>query len=136
MTVALREFEHGYLVAVRGFVSAEVAREVVDAVTRVLRRRNDVYAFQDWFEVTGYESRARLIVSDATVRFRKRLRALHVGVSRDPMVSMGASVINVVVGGFIEIHSSAQSFAAAQNELLGAELQAPGRAPTGPADNR
>ena len=125
MSVIFSEFEHGYVVTVRGYVTADVAREIVATVGSVLSRRSDVYAFQDWFEVTGYEPRARLIVSDATVRYRRKLKALHVGITRDPMISMGASVINVVVNGFIDIHKSRESFTATQVELLGAPTARP-----------
>lgn len=78
-----------------GYASAEVARALVVRLDELVGRAPRVLIFDDWFGVTGYDSEARRVIEQWTVRNRGSIEKIHVLLS-SKLVSMAIAVSNLV----------------------------------------
>ena len=78
----------------------------------VSTRRNLIFC--DWYEMTGYDSGARIASTEWVERHRASLERFHI-LFRSKLVSMGVAVANIATGGILQPTSNLAVF---ENELL------------------
>lgn len=104
-----------YATEVWGHLSVEMAALMVSHSAPVVRAyRMD--SFNCWFEMTGYDSEARAVLTGAA-RDNKNPGHMHIG-TRSKLVAMGVSVANLVLGGRIHHHAALPELQAALDAAL------------------
>lgn len=96
----------------RGYIDASHMLHLIEYSQAVLREVDTITVFHDWFAVTGYESRARQVMTPWAIRMHPRHTAIHIGVTSQ-VVRMGISVVALATAAPIETHSSATALGAA-----------------------
>ena len=72
-------------------------------------RSESLWFFHDWWQVDGYDTQARYLITRWSVKHRARLRGGHI-LTRSKIVRMGVAVGNIAIGGIAELHDSPASF--------------------------
>ncbi len=103
------------LTKVAGHIDEELGRIIAEAHFAMLTKTAGVHTFHDWFEASGYDSGARKTLTNMVLQLRPKLGSVHILVS-SRILSMGISVANVVLGGFIRSYSERQKFEAAYEQ--------------------
>jgi hypothetical protein len=98
---------------VTGHLHIEGARVILASIERIIRWGNSYVAFNDWYEMDGYDSQSRLVMTDWVVSSRSKFSAIHI-LLHSKLVSMGVSVANLAVGGLLSTYTSPRSF----NEVM------------------
>ena len=99
-----------YATEVWGYLSLEMAQVIVSHSALPVRAQQ-MDSFNCWFEMTGYDSAARNLLTQ-TARANAHPGKLHIG-TRSKLVAMGVSVANLVLGGRIQHHGSLADMQAA-----------------------
>ena len=94
-----------------GHGDAELARLMVDGLTRELQGLTDIVCFFDGLAFTGYDPAFRVTMAEGARRLMatgqfKTLRLL----TRSKIVAMGVSVANLAVRSNFEVYSNAAAF--------------------------
>jgi hypothetical protein len=105
------------LTRMRGHATVEHLAPIVAAVASELEsgRRPDV--FHDWEQMIGYDTAARVAMTEWYRTIRDRVGTVHV-LASSRLVAMGVSVVALAVGARVETYGSRTSF---ERTLLGAK---------------
>jgi hypothetical protein len=87
-----------------GHGSLELAGAIQREMTPILEQNGRSIVFADWWDMTGYDSTARVELTAWMAKMRPRMSAFHVLV-RSRLVAMGVSVANLALGGWIRSYS-------------------------------
>ena len=93
----------------KGYLEPDSARLLIDRLERLMGTRNAIDAFNDWEGISGYDTEARVLLTEWVRRTRPRFRSIHVLV-RSRLVGMGISVANLALGGMLTAHHERRSF--------------------------
>jgi hypothetical protein len=104
-----------YASEVTGHLDVKMAQRIID-FAEPLYALGSVAGFHDWFEMTGYESRSRIALTQWVLGHRAKSR-LFIGV-RSKLVAMGVSVANLALGDLIEVHASLATLEEALDGVL------------------
>jgi hypothetical protein len=96
----------------RGYVDAPHIEHLIGYCDAVLREVPAIVVFHDWFAVTGYESRARQLMTPWAIRTRAQHTAIHIGVTSQ-VVRMGISVVALASRAPIETYGTGMALGAA-----------------------
>lgn len=96
---------NAYATCAHGSMTREMSTLIVKHGERLYEGGRVVYGFHDWLEMTNYESASRSDLTSWVLRHRNE-SVLHVAV-RSPLVAMGVSVADMLLGSLIHIHRSA-----------------------------
>jgi hypothetical protein len=96
-----------------GHLHIDGTKVVLAALERMMRRGTTYVAFNDYYEMEGYDSPSRIAMTDWTLASRSKFSAIHILV-RSKIVSMGVSVANLALGGLLSTYTSPKTF----NELI------------------
>lgn len=101
----------------RGHVDAPHILHMIQYCETVLAHAPTIRVFHDWFGVTGYESKARQVITPWAIRTRDRHRAIHIGVTSQ-VVRMGVSVVALASRAPIHTYGSHHTLGVALAEAL------------------
>ncbi len=102
-----------------GHVGMAAVEALIDYTEqRIVEQSAKLLVFHDWLEVTGYESKARLPLSRWMFEHRASYEVVHVAV-RSRLVAMGASVVNLAIGGFLKTHPTVRDVDVEMRRVLG-----------------
>lgn len=101
---AYASYAHGHL-------NREMSNLLIELADRLYDGRRPVYGFHDWIEMTHYESACRIDLTNWVVSHRTH-SVVHIAV-RSPVIAMGVTVANMVLGSLIHIHKTADALEAA-----------------------
>ena len=104
-----------YASEVTGHLDVQLAQRIID-FAEPLYALGSVAGFHDWFEMTGYDSQSRIVLTRWVLSHRAQSR-LFIGV-RSKLVAMGVSVANLALGNLIEVHASMAPLECALEKLL------------------
>jgi hypothetical protein len=108
-----------YLTEVRGFMTRDMARLIIDRAGLMFARQPRVHGFHNWLQMNNYESACRVDLTAWVLRHRAQ-SVLHIGVA-SRMVAMGVAVANLALGDLIHVHADAESLDAALGATLRSE---------------
>src|SRR5690606_35425297 len=94
---------------VRGTLSRAFVPGYLRSLERVLAARPGLLSFCDWYDMEGYDSDARMALTQWTYAHRSEFAAIHI-LLRSKLVAMGVSVANLALGGFMTVHSARAPF--------------------------
>ena len=97
---------------VEGHLDVTMARHVVEAGDRVAAAAGFLVAFHDWEAVTGYETQARVVLTEWGVRLGKRVERVHLLV-KSRIVAMGVAIAGLVLRGMLVSYTDRKAFEAA-----------------------
>lgn len=97
---------------VEGYADLSVAEAIARHLGAHLERGFSLAIFDDFEQLTGYDSDARLSLTAWTKQNAARIRTIDILV-RSKLVAMGVSVANLALGGNIRSHSVRARFEAA-----------------------
>jgi hypothetical protein len=89
---------------VTGHFSLPAARAVMTGIDRAIALYAPVDAFNDWYEMNGYDSDARLALTEFVLGSRTKYASIHI-LLKSKLVAMGVSVANLALGGMIVSYS-------------------------------
>ncbi|MEL6548123.1 MAG: hypothetical protein AAFQ82_26085, partial [Myxococcota bacterium] len=119
MAIEFEAIPGGYLTRGKGILTEEDARHAVDQIERRMDELNGaVTGFNHWLEISAYEVGARRLFTDVVVRRRREFEAIHVCYGTGRLVRMGIAVANATLGGFLQLHDTADAFDFALSEHL------------------
>lgn len=101
---------------VQGQLSEAMARQMGDYFQTFFAAGLRIHGFNDWEEMTGYESGARNYLTTWLLKIHKQLDALHF-ISSSRLVTMGVTVADLALGGIFTVHSERASFDDALKQL-------------------
>jgi hypothetical protein len=96
---------NAYATCANGHLRREMSKLIMQHGERLYDGGRVVYGFHDWLEMTHYESACRIDLTNWVLAHRK-YTVLHIAVA-SPVIAMGVSVANMVLGSLIHIHKSA-----------------------------
>jgi len=94
---------------VKGQAGVELARAIAAFNTRLIQQGLRPHIFNDWEELTGYTSEARLELTAWTAKNVGSLQGIHV-LLKSKLVAMGISVANLATGGITKSYSDRATF--------------------------
>lgn len=100
-----------------GHGSREIAQGMADNLERLIARYGSLHVFDDWAELGGYDSDARLSLTEFVHRRRREMPVTHV-LSAQRMVLMGLAVAGMTLGMTIHTHRDRRSFDAVLDAAL------------------
>ena len=110
-----------------GYGTEEVAEAIIQDFTPLFPEGKKTHLFADWYEMTGYDSRARFVLTDWMLDLRPRVGECHFLV-KSRLVAMGVAVANIALGGLFRITSDKAAYRRAHDAALGrARRGAPAR---------
>ena len=101
----------------RGHIDAPHIEALMAYCDRRLIVAPSLFVVHDWFGVTSYDSRVRILMTPWARATRDQHEAIHIGV-RSRLVRMGISVVALASGGPITTHESVASLGAALDRGL------------------
>lgn len=99
-----------------GHLTASAVKRLIASVAPALACAGLIDAFNNWQDMTGYDSEARLALSEWVIETR-RFSSVNILV-RSKLVAMGVAVANLAVGGTIASYTSRSSWQAALNDIV------------------
>lgn len=100
------------LVRFIGHLEASLVLHVKAPTDRLMAKGTMPAVFNDWWEMTGYDSDARIQLTEWTLKNRKRMSAAHV-LTQSKIVAMGVTVANLGLGGSLAVYTDRVKFEAA-----------------------
>jgi hypothetical protein len=97
------------LTRMRGHATAEQLSPIMSAVAAELAAGERPDVFHDWEQMTGYDSAARVAMTDWYREIRDQVGKVHV-LASSRLVAMGVSVVSLAVGARVETYTSRTSF--------------------------
>jgi hypothetical protein len=105
-----------------GVAESDVARRLCARLDELLARYGTLELFDDWYDITGYDTESRRIVEGWTKANQAQLVRIHVLLS-SKLVSMAVTVSNLVTGGVSVPYTNRAEF----DRVLDAALMTRGR---------
>jgi len=100
------------LVRISGFFDQDLVPYVKAPTDRAIASGLSPAVFNDWWDMTGYDSESRIALTQWMLGVRKKLSAGHV-LLQSKIVAMGVSVANLALGGVLTVHTNRAQFEAA-----------------------
>ena len=104
---------------IRGYGSVKIAEAIADFNDRLISAGVQPLIFDDWMELTGYSTGARVTLTAWAIQRRRRIRGIHVLV-KSKLVSMGLAISNTATGGLATAYANRLDFEAALADAVGA----------------
>ncbi len=119
--ISVWQVAHGvYASEVTGHLDLKMAQLIIE-FAEPLYALGPVAGFHDWLQMTGYESRSRIALTQWVLSHREQSR-LFIGV-RSKLVAMGVTVANLALGNLIEVHASLATLETALERVLQEETE-------------
>jgi hypothetical protein len=93
----------------RGHLDGPLVNDVERELNRHLASRRNVDLFLHAWSLAGYDTEARVVLTNWLSKNRPLLRSVQVLV-HSKLVAMGATVASLALGGFVTVHSEARLF--------------------------
>jgi hypothetical protein len=93
--------------SVVGHFTLDAAKVVMEGIAKVWGEKAPVSAFNDWLGMDGYDSEARIALTDFVFASRRQFDSIHI-LLRSKLVSMGVSVADLALGGMIQAYTEPQ----------------------------
>jgi hypothetical protein len=103
---------------VTGHGHGEFAQPCIRRWEEALRKVDRITMLSDFWAMAGYDSALRLALTEWSAEHRDRVEQIHM-LTRSQLVSMGATVANLALGGLIKIHTLRTSYDLAVQKLGG-----------------
>ncbi len=103
---------------VAGHGQREFAQPCIRRWDEALRKNDRVTLLADFWAMPSYDSALRLALTEWSAEHRDRLEPIQM-LTRSQLVSMGATVANLALGGLIKIHTLRTSYDLAVQKLGG-----------------
>lgn len=89
-------------VYVRGYLSVETARKITEFIKETIdmNKPHPITVFDDWFEVDGYDTEARRILTEFGKETKTAVTNSHI-CFKSKLVAMGVNVAGALVGNLI-----------------------------------
>jgi len=113
---------------ITGYLEKDIVPKITQPIDRLIAQGVRPVIFNDWWELTGYDSDARLKLTDWIFWVRGKIVGSHVLV-RSKIVSMGVSIANLALGGMLTVYTDRQEFTLAYHRALRKSGRVP---PSGP----
>ena len=86
--------------AFTGHLEVPLARRITLSVDQLLNAGHRPHVFNDWEHMSGYDSPARVLLTEWALRQRTHFASVHLLLG-SRLVAMGVSVANLAIGGII-----------------------------------
>lgn len=93
-----------------GYLLADLAGDIERAGNDVIEMHGRLIGFHDWSQLRGYESAARVRLTDWGVAVRHSVDRVHLLIA-SKLVRMGVAVASIVLGGMLVAHDDPVQFA-------------------------
>jgi hypothetical protein len=104
---------------VRGHAGLKIAQAISDFNDRLILSGVHPLIFDDWMELSGYSTEARVLLTAWAIKRRSGIRGIHVLV-KSKLVAMGLAIANTATGGLAKTYASRLDF----EEALGDAIRA------------
>ena len=94
----------------RGYLELAAARQIVAWRADAFADHPVIEEFHDWWDMTGYDSLSRRLLTDHTLAHRARLARVHL-LFRSQLVRMGVAAASIPLGRLLVSHASPERFA-------------------------
>ena len=102
----------------RGHIDVTHIEELIAYCDRVLVRVPNIEVFHDWFGVTSYDARVRIVMTPWVLATRARHTGVHIGV-RSALVRMGVSLVVLATNAPVTTYASIATLGAALEKACG-----------------
>jgi hypothetical protein len=102
----------------RGHIDATHIESLIGYCDRVLLTAPTIEVFHDWFGVTSYDARVRILMTPWSVATRHRHTGVHIGL-RSALVRMGVSLVVLASGAPVTTYASIATLGAALERASG-----------------
>jgi hypothetical protein len=92
-----------------GVMDSELMDALLVLGEEILGEHSGLHVFHDWSGMTGYDSQARIAITNWGLARLKQMRSVHV-LHGSKLVAMGVAVANVALGGIVNVHQNRGSF--------------------------
>jgi hypothetical protein len=106
-----------FVIQFSGHLTSPLAHHLMTDTNMKIAQHAPIYIFNDWSGMKSYDSDARTDLTTWAARIKPRLLGVHLLVS-SKLVSMGISVANLALGGFLQAHAERTSWDAALRHAL------------------
>lgn len=113
-----------------GHLTLPVAERFLKLADLVYNHSKTVSIFHNWWNMTGYDSEVRPLLTDYAKNRMSQLHVLHI-LLRSQLVIVGVRAANLVLGGRISAHSKPEVFAQAYGDWASKHLQRPASGQSG-----
>jgi hypothetical protein len=100
-----------------GHLDVELTRLLIGTLNKMVERRGQLTMFNDWEGMRGYDSEARVQLTQWVRSIHDELRGVHILV-RDKLVGMGVSVANLSLGGILKSYTDRVAWERALQDLV------------------
>lgn len=114
---------------VTGYLEKDVVGKITHPIDKLIGQGARPIIFNDWWELSGYDSDARLKLTDWIFWIRGKIVGSHILV-RSKIVSMGVSIANLALGGMLTVYTDRQEFTLAYHRALRHSLKPPHASPS------
>ena len=102
---------------VDGHIDVEAMQFMISSTEQALERTGRIWIFNDWWEVNGYDSRSRQMLTEKVRSLGDHIAASHILV-KSGIVAMGVTVANFFLNQSQTAHSDRGSFEKALEQVL------------------
>jgi hypothetical protein len=113
----VRTAENVVFMQLNGYLDKEYVTNITQPVDKLIVAGVKPLIFNDWWEMTGYDTDARLKLTDWIFWMRGKIQGSHILV-RSKIVSMGVSIANLALGGMLTVYTDRQEFALAYRRAV------------------
>ena len=118
-----------YVTRVVGYLDEVGAREIEESFRKQIAEEGRHVGFNDWFEMTDYDSRARILLTEMAKKSRSLIEASHILIASS-LVAFGVRAANVVLRGHLTVYNDAEKFDRELRRVVAREAaRAPSAAP-------
>ncbi|MDI1478416.1 hypothetical protein [Polyangium sp. y55x31] len=114
---------------VSGYLEKEIVSKITQPIDKLIGQGAKPIIFNDWWELAGYDSDARLKLTDWIFWIRGKIVGSHILV-RSKIVSMGVSIANLALGGMLTVYTDRQEFTLAYHRALRQSMKPPHTSPS------
>jgi hypothetical protein len=107
-----------------GYLDKDYVTNITQPVDKLILAGMKPLIFNDWWEMTGYDTDARLKLTDWIFWIRGKIVGSHILV-RSKIVSMGVSIANLALGGMLTVYTDRQEFSLAYHRAVRQSLKPP-----------
>lgn len=116
--------ENVVYMSLNGYLDKDYVTNITQPVDKLILAGMKPLIFNDWWEMTGYDTDARLKLTDWIFWIRGKIVGSHILV-RSKIVSMGVSIANLALGGMLTVYTDRQEFSLAYHRAVRQSLKPP-----------
>ena len=109
---------------VTGYLEKDIVSKITHPIDKLIGQGARPIIFNDWWELSGYDSDARLKLTDWIFWIRGKIVGSHILV-RSKIVSMGVSIANLALGGMLTVYTDRQEFTLAYQRAMRQSIKSP-----------